>query len=728
MDTNNNIQKAKNVPPFVRYCSAIIPTMFDDSLSYYEALCALNNFLQTNVIDTINNNATVTEEYIALTNALKEYVENYFENLDVQQEINNKLDLMAEDGSLGELLQEYVQPIIDRQNEEITELNSRFNEVSQRINAAFSSSPIPVASTDDMTDTTKVYLLTTSGHWYYYDSDTSAWVDGGEYQAAVIGEHAITTSQQGEYEGYNLRTAQFNTSEWNMTNKAINASGIVINAGSGNNFRCIKTRLVPNSFITVKRSTSTNRFNVGLSTSKPDTNVQLDMINTDADKAYVTFYTGSYQWVCVQTTSQGEDCDVDVIVENYNKLSRTITPKNLMPFVPVTAGTELYNPNLKVNGRGTRGSATYHYAYVNDPTYRSYVFALTENATYTVERDGGNAFRVCLWNDMPIPRNDDNDTGAYAEICRPAYIVIDDASETECTFSSSNYKYCTILYATNSSATEATFSIKSDTDTYELSKQWYSTEVGDGGVYVFNPELNPLNEYWEKWDGRLAYGMNTAIAPVPVQMESQLFVDGTIIAHNNSTTTAAAGRGYNRWGLHLYEGYSRDNYSRMTMLTDKHINEFGDSKKSLEYYYYTGASHKEDAYGNTKIGSDVNKHSFAFNRDKMIASGVIDCLFPIQVARINTTTDLDDTYTTVASADTAHEAESDADANIKCLKWIYLKNATNGAMFYDTLRQKLVVKIGNQWHDVQTTPVPNGTYNFEQLSTYPQGYPHPVDF
>lgn len=108
MNTNNNIQKAKNVPPFVRYCSAIIPTMFDDSLSYYEALCALNKFLQTNVIDVINNNATVTEEYIRLTNELKAYVENYFDNLDVQEEINIKLDKMSQDGTLTAIISQFL--------------------------------------------------------------------------------------------------------------------------------------------------------------------------------------------------------------------------------------------------------------------------------------------------------------------------------------------------------------------------------------------------------------------------------------------------------------------------------------------------------------------------------------------------------------------------------------------------------------------------------------------
>lgn len=102
------IKHSHPVPPFMRYCSAIIPTMFDDSLSYYEALCALNRFIQKNLVEVVNNNATVTQEYIELTNQLKEYMENYFENLDVQEEINNKLDQMAEDGTLQEIVASYL--------------------------------------------------------------------------------------------------------------------------------------------------------------------------------------------------------------------------------------------------------------------------------------------------------------------------------------------------------------------------------------------------------------------------------------------------------------------------------------------------------------------------------------------------------------------------------------------------------------------------------------------
>ena len=102
------IEKSSNVPPFVSYCATLIPTVFDNSLSYYEALSALAKWMQDNLVNVINNNAEVTEKYVALTEALKSYVENYFENLDVQDEINTKLDEMTADGTLEEIIGHYI--------------------------------------------------------------------------------------------------------------------------------------------------------------------------------------------------------------------------------------------------------------------------------------------------------------------------------------------------------------------------------------------------------------------------------------------------------------------------------------------------------------------------------------------------------------------------------------------------------------------------------------------
>ena len=108
---NDTPRRMPNVPPFVKFVCANVPMVFDDSLSYYEALCALWKYVQ-GMTDVINNNATLEEEYIEKFNELsgkfdelKTYVETYFDNLDVQEEINNKLDDMAEDGTLQRLLQ-----------------------------------------------------------------------------------------------------------------------------------------------------------------------------------------------------------------------------------------------------------------------------------------------------------------------------------------------------------------------------------------------------------------------------------------------------------------------------------------------------------------------------------------------------------------------------------------------------------------------------------------------
>ena len=102
------VEKQKPVPPFVQFCCAAIPQVFDDSLSYYEALCAMWKYLDETV-KVINNNAMITEDFIFKVNELHDYVENYFANLDVQEEINNKLDAMAEDGTLQEIITTYMQ-------------------------------------------------------------------------------------------------------------------------------------------------------------------------------------------------------------------------------------------------------------------------------------------------------------------------------------------------------------------------------------------------------------------------------------------------------------------------------------------------------------------------------------------------------------------------------------------------------------------------------------------
>ena len=121
-----NIRKLK---PFTRFIYTIgeLPTSYLMSMTYEEQLIWLCNYLEKTVIPAINNNGQAVEELQNLYVELKSYVDNYFDNLDVQEEINNKLDDMAESGELADIIN---QEIFSDLNDEITALDNKTGELS----------------------------------------------------------------------------------------------------------------------------------------------------------------------------------------------------------------------------------------------------------------------------------------------------------------------------------------------------------------------------------------------------------------------------------------------------------------------------------------------------------------------------------------------------------------------------------------------------------------------
>lgn len=93
----------ENLKPFHKFCCSIgyIPTSYKDSMTYEEQINWFCWFLQEKVVPTVNENANAVKE-------LQEYVSQYFTNLDVQDEINNKLDEMASDGTLAEIINQEI--------------------------------------------------------------------------------------------------------------------------------------------------------------------------------------------------------------------------------------------------------------------------------------------------------------------------------------------------------------------------------------------------------------------------------------------------------------------------------------------------------------------------------------------------------------------------------------------------------------------------------------------
>lgn len=96
-----------------------------DALTDYELLCLVVKYLNDVIANQNEQNDSITrmyqsflalQDYVNTTkddvedafNKLDDYVRNYFDNLDVQEEINNKLDSMVEDGVLYNIINQYL--------------------------------------------------------------------------------------------------------------------------------------------------------------------------------------------------------------------------------------------------------------------------------------------------------------------------------------------------------------------------------------------------------------------------------------------------------------------------------------------------------------------------------------------------------------------------------------------------------------------------------------------
>lgn len=78
------------------WCQKVLPLVYDDSLSYYELLCKVVKYLN----NTNEDVKLLGNSYLKLV----EFVNGYFDNLDVTTEVNNKLDEMVESGELDDVI------------------------------------------------------------------------------------------------------------------------------------------------------------------------------------------------------------------------------------------------------------------------------------------------------------------------------------------------------------------------------------------------------------------------------------------------------------------------------------------------------------------------------------------------------------------------------------------------------------------------------------------------
>ena len=108
VDYKPDLEPYVTISPFKAWCQKVIPAVYDGSISVYEMLCKLTAYINQ-IISNMDDQQTDITNLLNAYNQLQDYVNNYFDSLDVQAEIDNKLDEMAENGTLGKILSNITQ-------------------------------------------------------------------------------------------------------------------------------------------------------------------------------------------------------------------------------------------------------------------------------------------------------------------------------------------------------------------------------------------------------------------------------------------------------------------------------------------------------------------------------------------------------------------------------------------------------------------------------------------
>ena len=220
-DFTPNMGNYKTLQPFRYWCQKVLPLVYDDSLSYYELLCKVVDYLNKTMEDVETLHGDVTNLHKAYEQ-LQGYVNNYFSTLDVQTEINNKLDTMVENGTLSELLK-----------------NALHTE----------SSPKFVKSVEDMTDKYTIYILLTDGYMYYWNGTSFAntGLKYSESEYSVINNNKLITKYNYTELLPDLNNA--NASTYYLLNFPLNSNEIPLNTPFVNKWGistpCVLLTLLP---------------------------------------------------------------------------------------------------------------------------------------------------------------------------------------------------------------------------------------------------------------------------------------------------------------------------------------------------------------------------------------------------------------------------------------------------------------------------------------------------
>lgn len=213
------------LPPWVE--TGLQPAFYDSESGTVLQQTARMYAKVNEIVQNTNLQNETIADFVEQFEDLHTYVHDYFDNLDVQAEINKKLDDMASDGTITNLIKQYIDPLyqayqaqidaeIEDQDVAINGQNGRIDIIESKVDTLGSGTPAGVYATlADLTsadpDHSKIYVVVADGKWYYYNS---GWTAGGTYQSQGIGKDIEWTNETANLlDLQNISVSNVNTSD-----------------------------------------------------------------------------------------------------------------------------------------------------------------------------------------------------------------------------------------------------------------------------------------------------------------------------------------------------------------------------------------------------------------------------------------------------------------------------------------------------------------------------------
>ena len=205
-----------------------LPASYVESMTYYEMLAWLCNYVQKTVIPAVNNNAEAVAE-----------IQQWIETLDLQDEVNQKLDEMVEDGTLAEIIN---QEIFGELNEQVTQNKNNISDLQ----TAISNLPTDEANITKLikynqytTQPLKGGKLTLPTAFNAFQGNLYRDVDGNIYDDLDLSKYDTNNIMYVDYDNGDDSTGSHIEPDTHPFKTVKGALTYINNLASGNNFKII---------------------------------------------------------------------------------------------------------------------------------------------------------------------------------------------------------------------------------------------------------------------------------------------------------------------------------------------------------------------------------------------------------------------------------------------------------------------------------------------------------